>query len=91
MVVEHENNFLSFECTKRRLEALGIEGIRTIPYLNPLLVLFTVSESSFDFQRYVEVLGVIYSKYIQQVFTHLGSANLIPNKFSLRSERMQIC
>lgn len=75
MVTEHEENFLSFEYTKKILGALESNGINAIPELSSLLAFFTVPESNFDFPRYIELLGIIYSKYVQQTFIKLGNAN----------------
>lgn len=75
MVTEHEENFFSFEYTKKLLGALASKGIHSIPELGSLLAFFTVPESNFDFSSYFDSLDTIYAKYVQQTFIRLGNVN----------------
>ena len=73
MIGEFRDDRPNLNFTKEIVDVLEQKALLTIPELCPLLKLFETKGTKFDYKKYHESLGIIFSKYVLGMFNKLGS------------------
>lgn len=75
LISQYQDNFLSFDLTKRILKLFEEGRLSAIPETKRLFDLFQKNEAEFNFDEFYSIMRQIFNLYVVEVFNGLARKN----------------